>query len=105
MTKANRDHPVAMDFATAIDRACGRMVHLGLEQEAMVELARELAFMLFNDSFKPAAESTVPHSAALARLMFSVQKYLEGENSSLPAAVAATLTVRDSTAVPTEHLA
>ncbi len=105
MARANRDHPVAMDFATVIDRACGRMVRLGLEQEAMVELARELALMLWNGSFKPGAESIVPHSMALAQLMFSVQKYLEGEINSLPPAVAATLTVRDSTAVSTEHLA
>lgn len=75
-----QEHPTTVEFRQVLDRACGRMVRLGLKREAMVWLADELACMLSNDSFEPRPD--IPQSRELYRLMVAIKCHLEGRTPS-----------------------
>jgi len=76
----DREHHASQAFVSALDLACGRMVTLDLAQEAMVELAQELASMLSNESYS--VQPCVPHSKELYRLMVAIKCYIEGKGDT-----------------------
>lgn len=94
----NREHPKSIEFSQVLDKACGLMADLGLEREAMVRLADELACMLSNDSFK--RRPTVPHSQALYSLMVALKAYLR--DGAHPLAIEIQKFCSGLSALPTE---
>jgi len=75
----NLKNPLSEEFANVLDKACGRMIGLGLEREAMLWLADELACMLSNDSFK--TRPLIPHAKELYQIVVAITLHLNGQNT------------------------
>lgn len=78
-----REHPLTMEFAAAVDTACGRMIRHGLERDAMIYLALELRAMFWNHSLGVGLPGYLEQSRDLFRAMGLVIEYLENPSDAV----------------------